>query len=290
MIDVPELPDSADGPLRLRASLGLQEGVELQMRNVELVPGDGSSIEPVQSITRRSLWFSYPNLAGHVLLLVALTLVSLTPSIRLGLLIAVIAMGGVASTQSATALVAGLVGLPLLLVLKVKGASPKRILLIAIPVLYLLGFAGAVVFAPQLVESVLESPGLTRVQIWRTAWKGFLAHPLTGVGFGGEEFSDYFASAYPRNLPDAIPNAHNLWLTHASELGVAGLLASLWLTGGLLILGWNWGRWHGIAFLLPVFILNTLDYSFFSWWILFLVILGLNLMRGSAEPQPHIQR
>jgi O-antigen ligase len=195
------------------------------------------------------------------------------------------------STGSRIAWLAGLVSLPWLLWFACR---PRER-----PWVY-----GALVAAGGLVLALVGLEGLGRLrivgienslsrpEIWRVAWQALTEHPWTGVGPGPESFNAYLSSAYGGAAPELVPNAHNLWLIFASEYGVFGLAAVLWLTLGLLWLGWRWGRWRGIAFVLPLFSLNFYDYNLFSWWILFLVILGLNqLVRDPQDaflpvPQP----
>lgn len=68
----------------------------------------------------------------------------------------------------------------------------------------------------------------SRLHLWRTAWSGFLDHPLTGIGPGGFEVlydrhfvaSDYLASAAAHH-----DRAHNVILGTMAESGALGLLA-----------------------------------------------------------------
>ncbi len=67
-----------------------------------------------------------------------------------------------------------------------------------------------------------------RPQLWGAAWKMFLDHPISGVGFG--VYSTIFADRY---VPHAFPlyakygfvSAHNLIFMTLSELGLLGIFA-----------------------------------------------------------------
>lgn len=68
-----------------------------------------------------------------------------------------------------------------------------------------------------------------RIYIWKSAWKMFLDHPITGVGFGS------FSLAYPYyKLPQArgqtMSFAHNLPLNLLAETGILGFITFTLLT------------------------------------------------------------
>lgn len=83
-------------------------------------------------------------------------------------------------------------------------------------------------FAP-----LLDTAGGTtffRLSLWRSAWTMFREHPWLGVG--PDNFLYWYRSRYI--LPAAwqepdLSHAHNIFLDYATRLGVAGLLAGLWL-------------------------------------------------------------
>lgn len=82
-------------------------------------------------------------------------------------------------------------------------------------------------------STVREDP---RLEIYRTAPKIFLAHPLLGVGEG-----NFSLASMPYGLrdQDGLPydHAHNVALTMAAELGVPGLIALGWLAVAVAGLG-----------------------------------------------------
>ena len=79
-----------------------------------------------------------------------------------------------------------------------------------------------------------------RVELWRAALLGLRDYPLTGAGAG------VFMEVAPLNYalhvvgPDSMP-AHvpNLWLQAGADLGLLGLIALVWLTTILFLVGWK---------------------------------------------------
>jgi O-antigen ligase len=72
-----------------------------------------------------------------------------------------------------------------------------------------------------------------RVQLWRSAWRMFLDHPLLGVG--PDNFLSQYRSRYI--LPEAwqdpnLSHPHNLPLDFLTRLGVLGFAAGLGMLGG----------------------------------------------------------
>jgi hypothetical protein len=265
---------------RVTAQLAIEPGLGVEVRKLSLsaAASAGRQPSPVPVRQRRSLWYGHPNNAGHVALVTGLAALLALRSGGPALVAVLLALGGMAFTGSRTAWLAGLGGLPWLLWF----ACRPRERLWVYPVLAAVGgvalaFLGLEGLGRLRVVGIENS--LSRPEIWRVAWQALTEHPWTGVGPGPENFSSFFAAAYGGVVPEFVPNAHNLWLIFASEYGVFGLAAILWLTGGLTWLAWRWGRWRGIAFVLPVFALNFYDYSLFSWWVLFLVILGFNQLK-----------
>jgi tetratricopeptide (TPR) repeat protein len=97
-----------------------------------------------------------------------------------------------------------------------------------------------------LVDGLGRQPGaeLTawpqRVELWRAALLGLRDYPLTGAGAG------VFMVVAPLNYalhavrPDSVP-AHvpSLWLQAGADLGLLGLIALVWLTTILFLVGWK---------------------------------------------------
>jgi O-antigen ligase len=72
-----------------------------------------------------------------------------------------------------------------------------------------------------------------RVQLWISAWRMFLDHPLLGVG--PDNFLAQYRSRYIRPEAWEEPNLshpHNLALDFLSRLGVLGFAAGVWLVAG----------------------------------------------------------
>jgi hypothetical protein len=274
---------------RVTAQLALEPGLGVELREFSLTTSTPSDLQPrpLPIRQRRSLWFGHPNNAGHLTLVTGLVALLTLRSGWAGLVAVLLTLFGMASTGSRTAWLTGLVGLPWLLWFTCKPRDRLWVFSVLVAaggaVLAILGLDGLGRLRVVGIENNLSRP-----EIWRVAWKALTEHPWIGVGPGPQSFNAYFMSVLGGGAPEFVPNAHNLWLIFASEYGVFGLAAVLWLTLGLTWLAWRWGRWRGLAFVLPLFALNSYDYSLFSWWILFLVILGFNQFEGgrpsAAQP------
>jgi O-Antigen ligase len=79
----------------------------------------------------------------------------------------------------------------------------------------------------------LGSIDTNRYRYWDVALDTFAEHPLGGVGSGG------FAVEWLKlpDRPDAVRDAHSLYLETASELGVVGLVMLLLFLGGVVAAG-----------------------------------------------------
>lgn len=80
--------------------------------------------------------------------------------------------------------------------------------------------------------SVATQGQFARMTLWRAAWEMGLDHPVFGAGIGG------FRALLPSYVPPGtlfdgnettVGTAHNLYLHHFAERGLAGLLALGWL-------------------------------------------------------------
>jgi O-antigen ligase len=75
-----------------------------------------------------------------------------------------------------------------------------------------------------------------RLRIWKDAITALKQHPVLGVGLGG--FHRWMVLHPQPNLKPA-PMAHNLYLEWGADLGILGVVASLWIE-------WSWVR-HAVG-------------------------------------------
>ena len=269
----------------VRAALQIEQGVTIETRNVHLTsPAHSDSPRPLPSNARLSLWFGDPNLAGHTIVTIGLVAVTVATSGARGGLAAVATLVLIWFTGSRAAWLAALLGFPWLFWLfwrshHLKGRSW---LLIG----FALGSAGLVALLTKRVGGLqpLGDELANRLQIWQVAQQALLEHPWTGIG---TDFATYWQQTYSGENPEIITHAHSLWLQSAAAYGVPGLLAVLWLTGGFLYLAWRWGRGRGLALVVPIFVMNLFDYTFFYSGVLFPLILGMNALRSSKQRGEH---
>lgn len=152
-----------------------------------------------------------------------------------------IILTGLILTMSQGAIIGLIVGELLLFILGEKRIR-KQIITIGIIGALILGlFIGRSLIVKDNLFSyfltrldINSSSKIERIYIWRSAWKMFLTHPITGVGFG------CFSLAYPSyKLPQAQEPthsfAHNLPLNLLAETEILGFI-----TFSLLTLSFFW--------------------------------------------------
>lgn len=118
----------------------------------------------------------------------------------------------------------------------------KRWLVLAVPVLLVVGFVASPASVQTRVTSMLHPKKNTdsnqhRIVCWRTGWEMIKAHPWFGVGpeHVRLEFDKYVPADIPRPLPEGwYGHLHNLYVHYAAERGVIGMLALVWMLGKML--------------------------------------------------------
>lgn len=128
-----------------------------------------------------------------------------------------------------------------------------------------------------------------RLEMWKTAWEVFRAHPLVGGGPTG--FETAWTSQSRGDEAKSFVEPHNAFLFYASFYGIFGLLALLWLYGALLWTGWQQRRsFEGrivFAFALVLVLCSFTNTVFMgavsrSWVMMFIGLQGALLYAASA--------
>jgi len=112
---------------------------------------------------------------------------------------------------------------------------------LVLSLIFILFFAGLVLSKSSLLQyraSLIFSPGRwDRLDLWKATFRIFKDHPVLGAGIGMHEklFNDYappggFAGGVTYHL-----HGHNTYLEIASESGIIGFLAFIWLCSVFLI-------------------------------------------------------
>jgi hypothetical protein len=272
---------------RVRAIVIAERGTAVEVKQASLVTSTPNTSDPHPVPTfpshRQKLWFSHPNLAGHTFATVGLALLSAIGSVWIGLIGIVLTLVGIFFTGSRAAWLAALIGLPWLLWLICRRRERWRIFsLLALGAAAFFLFFGADTLGRLRLLNTGDIDSVTRPEIWQTAWHAFTGHFWTGIG--AQNFTAYWHAQHPDAA--AVTHAHNLWLQFAASYGIFGLLAILWLTGGFVTLAWRWGRWRGLALVIPVLVMQLFDYTFFYAGVLFPLILGMNALRGRPSGRP----
>ena len=244
----------------------------IAIRNVHLTSPGGPTPMPAPPQARQSIWLEHPNLFGHT---IVASFLAYAPFAKTGPLVFLGFIPAGVSVWLSGSRAAGFALLVALIFWLVYYFQHPRKLLIA-GVIISLGFFGILYLGG--ASHVWERPAeVSRLEIWTVAWQAFTSYPLQGIGH--DNFLGHWQASYGDTDQASVFHAHNLWLVFASSYGILGLIAILWLTGGFSYFAWHWGRWRGLALVLPVFIMNTFDYTFFYSGVLFPLILALNAIR-----------
>ncbi|MBN2390475.1 MAG: O-antigen ligase family protein [Anaerolineae bacterium] len=195
----------------------------------------------------------HPNIMASVMILLlplplALFASSLTeakqsvryrPLLRVGLVVAVLLMGGVLLlTKSRGGYLAAAVGVLALLWLSGRWKLALVMLLVCVVVgVWAVGYGSDAGTASDLVEQSADPATLAfRLNVWRVALWMMDDFPFTGTGMG--TFNDVGALLYPF-YETQNPGTHNVYLQAGVDLGLPGLIAYLALLGLVLWMAWQ---------------------------------------------------
>lgn len=191
-----------------------------------------------------STWFD-PNLLGGYLAISALTVIAVllervrVRSARVGLLVGwsvalLVITAGLTLTYSRSALLAFLVGFVLL------GIMRSRTLLMA-------GIlAGALIFisSPRIQERVqgalqVDVTASARITSWNNTFKIISDYPWLGVGFNTMRFVQYSYGFTQDSAEHSAGGSDSSLLTIFATMGIAGIVAFLWLLVSLARIAWR---------------------------------------------------
>ncbi|MGH2958895.1 MAG: O-antigen ligase family protein, partial [Solirubrobacterales bacterium] len=91
------------------------------------------------------------------------------------------------------------------------------------------------ILAPTNSEARLAQLNGNRHNVWDSAWDGFTANPVVGIGPGSFEF---WWSRTGANS-EFVRDAHNIFLEALAETGIVGLLILVAFLSGLLLAAWR---------------------------------------------------
>jgi O-antigen ligase len=245
----------------------------LEVRKVQAL-GSARVLEPVPSVGRVALWFTQPNLLGHSVAALLLCGLALSRRGWLSLLLAVTGLGLIALTGSRTALLVVVVGIPLLAAQNLSPRARPIALSVMVAVAVL-----ALVLTPGIRRDGLsflnDGNATPRTRIMQIAWQAVLEHPF---GLGQGKFAEYFEQHVGTAPHDAIQHAHNFWLELAARFGFPGLIAAVWISLGLLFVGWKRAQWRGMTLVILLLLLNLTDNTLLYQGVFCPVILTLNAL------------
>ncbi|MFB3895252.1 MAG: O-antigen ligase family protein [bacterium] len=78
----------------------------------------------------------------------------------------------------------------------------------------------------------LEDTFLVRLHLWQFAVSAIAQHPLTGIGFGMENYLHYYPQGLDADSGVPMVHCHNVFLDTALQIGIPGavILLGLWIT------------------------------------------------------------
>ena len=258
------LNSASGGSLRLIATVG--SGAVVRFKGLRAIAMNTHL--PLRSLPRSRrivLAGLPPNLLGHTLVALYLVVLALAGGWRTTLVATLLTLTGIALSGSRAAMLGAATG-TLLFLRPSDLRRRRRWVPIALGLLSL-----TIVFA--VLEQRPSGTDVTRPEIWATAARAFVSHPLHGLAV---PFGTFWSQSHPDEVP--VTHAHDLWLQFAAAYGLGGLLAVAWLTVALGRLAWLWGGWRGVSLVVPILIMNVFDYTLFFSGVLYPLILGLNAL------------
>jgi O-Antigen ligase len=250
----------------------------IELRKTRLLGRNGLlNLVPKVQPYRISLWFPSPNLLGHMVVVVGLCAMALAHRSRWVILACLLTVLALLPTESRAAWLAFVVGGPWLL--WIATSKQTRVFVIVALMALLVATLGLGGLDRVSIISFSTTPEdgnpLSRPEIWAVAWQALLVHPL-GLGEGG--FALWFNHVRPE-AAGMILHAHDFWLELAVRYGWLGLLSAVAFTSGLLVFGWLWGGFRGLALVVSVLLMNVFDYTLFFPGVAYPLYLSLNAFR-----------
>jgi hypothetical protein len=261
---------------RLLTYIDLEPSLSIEVRNLELYSLTAGKQDPIPlpREIRQTLFSPHPNLAGHMMTVIGISSIAISHSTLLANLVFVASLAGVWLTGSRAGFLGLILAFPLLLYFVM---IKRRWLIYGLITLVLVGSVATIGF--ERLGRLIKYGGETtsRPEIWQVAWQALREYPLTGLSP-----QDFKAYAFEQGVGievGGVDHAHNFWLYLASSYGVFGLLASLWLTAGLLFFAWQVGKLRALTFLIPILFLNIFDVSLIYAGVFIPTVLMLNHWR-----------
>lgn len=141
------------------------------------------------------------------------------------------------------------------------------------------GLVGLLIWQPELLGRlsqalVFDSNAQARFQFWQAAVQAFQTYPLGGIGLG--HFTLYFDLHPPASVIEYAPgHAHSIFLHLLAEGGLLALLGFMtWVLGSSPVL-WRTRAWPTVVLLVVVLVMNSFDFTFFSAWVYYPLILAM---------------
>jgi O-Antigen ligase len=274
----------------LTASLWLEGGLGVEVKNVHWNVVTPNSVMPTPLLVnpfRSAAWYQNPNIAGHSLAALIFLILLLSPTFWVGMVAACLATVGIFFTESRAAWLAIVIGIPWLFWFYVP-KSKKSFFLVCtgFVMIFVVMIGGQDIFG-RLIS--IDQSEASRQSIWRVAFKTMFDYPW---GLPNEKsFSSQYALIYP-SISESIQHAHNFWLQMGVRFGILGFFVSL--AGAIFLLRFFRlkGKWLGVAFIVPIFLMNIFDYSLDNinvWLCIVFAVIIISISstrRNQFKPKP----
>lgn len=247
-------------------------GTAIDVAGLRLTVSEGGPARAPPA-TRQALHLGHPVTFAHVAVAVATVLMLLVRGLGGALLVAL----PTATIAWASGTRAAFVALAVLFIVPLLRRSSRRVAAGAIVAVAVLA-SGALLVQRERAAALLEA--VPRNEVWATAVRAFAEHPIVGLRGNDIEFETFANASSGARL---VSHAHNLWLEHAADHGIFGLVASLSLGIGLLTIAARRGGLLGVASLAPLLVLNLVDATLLHGQVLIAVTLTLNLLTTQGK-------
>lgn len=259
--------------------LYLPPDVPVLVRDVVVVAASPNGSPPVSAVGewRATLFYGSRNLLGHSAAVAALAVLAVARSSAGRLLGVAPFLALVATTGSRSAWLGLLIGGALIALARSSGSTLReRLMWWLVPIGSTVGLAIAWTMRASLLEG--QTP---RLEIFAAAWRAFLNNPWRGLSGRYADFGDYWQRAAPGGSDEVVTHAHNLWLAAAVDYGVLGMVATVWLTLGFLVVAWRLGGRVGLGLVVGALVMATMDVSFLFIGVQLPLLWGLHAMAAA---------
>lgn len=276
-----------EGTVPLTSVLEVAPGGTVQLRDVSVTARDGTAASPRFLPARQRIGFYHPNAAGHSMaaLAVAVAVTGISAGAfgpTLVALLAATALTFLTGSRIAFVVAAAWLAFAMFATLRPRWRRRDRASLgrraNAVAVVF-----GLIVAVALLLAGVFDRSGdvPSRPDIWASTARLAADHMPSGVDTAG------FAVWKSPLVIDGtgVAHGHNLWLHLAASYGWTGLVGSLWLSLGALLVSLRSGSALAVAGVVTLLLMNVVDVSLFLPAVVFALAIVTTHPSARAFPR-----